>query len=49
MQFDVVIGVLIGEKKIEAQLGYWDNCMTKEYVEEMGQAYMDTLSMILRS
>ena len=44
-----MIGVLIGEKKIEAQLGYWDNCMTKDFVEEIGKAYTDMLSMTLRN
>ena len=37
----------ISEKKIETQLGYWDNCMTKEYMEGTGKAYVKFLGMIL--
>ena len=48
LQFDVVIGVLIGEESIETQLGYWDNCMTGEYIEGLSKAYVEILTMILR-
>ena len=49
VQFDVVIGVLIGEQSIETQLGYWDNSMKGEYIEGLGKAYVEILTMILRS
>ncbi len=48
LQFDVVIGVLIGEEGIEVQIGYWDNCMTHEYVTRLGEAYVDVLGEIVR-
>lgn len=47
LQYDVVIGVRITEKKIETQLGYWDNVMTSEHMERMGQAYVKIVDMIL--
>ena len=43
-----MIGVLIGEKGIEVQLGYWDDCMTHEYVKKIGEAYVDVLGEVLR-
>ena len=46
-QFDVVIGVLIHDHAIEAQLGYWDNCITAAYAEELGRAYVGFLGLLL--
>ena len=49
-QFDVVIGVLIHEKSnVEIQIGYWDHCIRREYVEELSRTYVGFLDLILRS
>ena len=46
-EFDVVIGVLIGEGSVDIQLGYWDHVMAREVMEGMGRAYLDVIQAIL--
>lgn len=46
-QFDVVNGVLIRHHAIEAQLGYWDQCITTAYAQELGKAYVEFLGLLL--
>ncbi len=43
-----MIGVLIGDEGIEVQIGYWDDCMTGEYVTRLSEAYVDVLGEIVR-
>ncbi len=38
-EFDVVLGVLLGEKNIEVQLGYWDGVVEKQTVDAIERIY----------
>jgi amino acid adenylation domain-containing protein len=38
-EFDVVLGVLLGEKSLEVQLGYWDGIMDESMMRKIATAY----------
>ncbi|KAF2008815.1 amino acid adenylation [Aaosphaeria arxii CBS 175.79] len=38
-EFDVVLGVLLGDKNIELQLGYWDGIMDVSLMKKVAKAY----------
>lgn len=46
-EYDVVMGVLIHEDYVETQLGYWDDVMTKESMQEVASKYAELLSTII--
>lgn len=47
-EFDVVLGVLLGEKSLELQLGYWDGCMDEKMMKEIVKMYREIVEEWVR-
>lgn len=43
-EFDVVLGVLVGQKNVEVQLGYWDGVMNSSAMEILANMYKRVVS-----
>lgn len=43
-EFDVVLGVLVGQKNVEVQLGYWDGVMDSSAMEVLASMYKRVVS-----
>ncbi|KAF2028417.1 amino acid adenylation [Setomelanomma holmii] len=46
-EFDVVLGVLLGEKNIEVQLGYWDGVIDEQMMQKVARMYEDVIEEML--
>ncbi|KAH7074756.1 hypothetical protein BKA63DRAFT_596436 [Paraphoma chrysanthemicola] len=42
-EFDVVLGVLLGEANVEVQLGYWDGVIDEVLMEKIARLYQDVI------
>jgi amino acid adenylation domain-containing protein len=40
-EFDVVLGVLIGDRSLELQMGYWEGCMDENMMQKIATMYKD--------
>ncbi|KAI7773143.1 hypothetical protein LA080_011753 [Diaporthe eres] len=43
-EFDVVLGVLVGQKSVEVQLGYWDGVMDSSAMRNLANMYQRVVS-----
>lgn len=43
-EFDVVLGVLVGQKSVEVQLGYWDGVMDSSAMRNLANIYQRVVS-----
>lgn len=43
-EFDVVLGVLVGQKTVEVQLGYWDGVMASSLMSNLANMYQRVVS-----
>lgn len=43
-EFDVVLGVLVGQKSVEVQLGYWDGVMESSAMRDLANMYQRVVS-----
>ncbi|KAF2106754.1 hypothetical protein BDV96DRAFT_654318 [Lophiotrema nucula] len=48
-EFDVVLGVLLGEKSLELQLGYWDGVMDEEMMKKIAATYQAVVEEWVRN
>ena len=48
-EFDVVLGVLLGEKNIEVQLGYWDGVVERDVMEKVVSMYAGVVTEMVCS
>lgn len=47
-EFDVVLGVLVGQKSVEIQFGYWDGVMDSSAMRNLANMYQRVVSRWLQ-